>query len=252
MWRALLLPAGLVIVGYAALCGVFFVKQRSYLYYPTPRAPSTAETLRLPIDGGDVLFTTRPHVGPDAVLYFGGNAEAVADSLPDLAAAFPQHALYLMHYRGYSGSSGTPSEAALVADALALYEHVQREHSHIVVIGRSLGSGVAIQVASARPVTRLVLVTPFESVQSLAAKMLPYLPVRWLLRDRYESGRHAPQVRAPTLVLAAENDEVIPRWSTDALVQQFAPGIVSYRVIAGVGHNTISASADYVPALAAQ
>ncbi len=151
----------------------------------------------------------------------------VAGSLPDLATAFPDHAVYLMHYRGFGGSSGEPSETALVTDALELYDRVHREHARSDVIGRSLGSGVAIQVASARPVVRLVLVTQFESVQTLAATMLPCLPVRWLLRDTYESGRYAPRVTAPTLVLAAANDEIIPGCSTQALVDRFQPGIAT-------------------------
>jgi uncharacterized protein len=122
-------------------------------------------------------------------------------------------------------------------------------HQNITVIGRSLGSGVAIRLASLRPVTRLVLVTPYDSLQDVAAQNYPYVPVRWLLRDKFESWRYAPDVVAPTRIIVAEQDEVIPRASTDRLRTRFKNGIVSYVVVPGVGHNTISNSSDYWPLL---
>jgi pimeloyl-ACP methyl ester carboxylesterase len=117
--------------------------------------------------------------------------------MPALSVAFPDRAIYLLHYRGYGGSSGTPSEKALFADALTLFDEVRTKHSSVDVVGRSLGSGVAVYVASLRPVARLVLVTPFDSLEGLAALRFPYVPVKWLLRDKFESWRFAPQVTAP-------------------------------------------------------
>jgi pimeloyl-ACP methyl ester carboxylesterase len=73
--------------------------------------------------------------------------------------------------------------------------------------------------------------------------------VRWLLKDAYESGLYAAKVRAPTLILAAARDEVIPAWSTRQLLSRFAPGIAVFRELEGVGHNTIAESPDYIPAL---
>jgi pimeloyl-ACP methyl ester carboxylesterase len=157
--------------------------------------------------------------------------------------------LYLLHYRGYTGSTGKPTEQALVADALLLFDRVAATHAEVVLIGRSLGTGVAIQVASQRPVHKLVLVTPYDSIAGLAARQFPYFPVRWLLEDKYESSRHAPRIRAPTLVLAAEYDEVIPAWSTARLLSRFAHGVATQEVIKGTGHNSISASAAYLTAL---
>jgi len=154
-----------------------------------------------------------------------------------------------MHYRGYGGSSGTPSETALVADALRLFDHVRTQHADIVVIGRSLGSGVAVQLASARPAERLVLVTPYDSLQGLAARQFPYVPVRWLLRDKFASVAYAAKITAPTLLIAAEYDEVIPRSSTEALHARFAAGVATLHVVSGTGHNTISSSPEYTSLL---
>jgi uncharacterized protein len=154
-----------------------------------------------------------------------------------------------MHYRGYGGSAGTPSEAALVADALMLFDRVHADHPRITVVGRSLGSGVAVQLAAARPVAQLVLVTPYASLLELGVAQFPFLPVRWLMRDRFESARHAPRVTAPTRLVVAEHDEVIPRRSSEALHQSFRDGVATLRVLAGTGHNTVSLHPAYQRAL---
>lgn len=226
---------------YLALCAVLYFYQRSLIYFPQPSAfGSTSSTMKLAVDGADLRIAVRPQVGPQAVIYFGGNAEDVSASLPELAAAFPGHALFLMHYRGYGGSTGSPSEETLQKDALVLFDTVHSRHPEVVVVGRSLGSGIAIRLAAQRPVARLVLVTPYDSLQALAASIYPIFPVRWLLIDTYESGRYAPLVTAPTTVIAAERDEVIPRSSTDRLHARFAQGVAKFIVLPGTGHNTIS------------
>lgn len=235
---------------YAAACLALFLAQRSFIYYPpaVPMFPAP-NTSTLEVPGAVLRVSERPLPGEKAVIYLGGNAEDVSASLPMLNVVFPDRALYLLHYRGYLGSSGKPSEAALVADALALFDRVAAGHKHIVVIGRSLGSGVAVQVASQRPVEKLVLVTPFDSLQALATRQFPYFPVRWLLMDRYESWRHAPQVKAPALLLAAERDEIVPLQSSERLLARFPDGVARMEVVGGAGHNTIAESAAYIKAL---
>ncbi len=235
---------------YAAAGLALFVAQRSFIYYPpaTPMFPAPL-TSTLEVPGAVLRVSERPLQGDKAVIYLGGNAEDVSASLPLLNVAFPDHALYLPHYRGYLGSTGTPNERALVADALALFDRVAAGHREIVVIGRSLGSGIAVQVAAVRPVKKLVLVTPFDSLAALAARQFPYFPVRWLLRDKYESWRHAPQVKAPTLLLVAGRDEIIPAQSSARLLSRFPAGVATMQVIEGAGHNTISEAPAYVPAL---
>jgi pimeloyl-ACP methyl ester carboxylesterase len=235
---------------YGCVCGALFVFQRSMIYYPQPRSNRAGTTIMtLQTEGGPVLVSTHPTTGFDAVIYFGGNAEDVSLNLPSISAAFPNYAIYLLHYRGYGGSSGSPSEKALFADALELFDRVHAQHPNIVVVGRSLGTGVAVRVASLRPVARLVLVTPFDSLGDIAAQHYPYLPVRWLLRDKFDSWRYAPQVTAPTRIIEAENDEIVPRESTELLRTRFRNGIVSFVVVSGAGHNTISNSPDYLPLL---
>jgi pimeloyl-ACP methyl ester carboxylesterase len=240
--------AGLV---YAALCAVLYVFQRSLLYFPQP-ARADVPSIRLNVPGAELQVSVRERAGPRAVLYFGGNAEDVSASLAELASSFPEHAVYALHYRGYGRSTGSPSEAALQADALALHDHVASERADITVVGRSLGSGLAVSLAAQRMVSRLVLVTPYDSIEAVAAQQYALFPVRWLIQDRFNAAALAPQVRAPTTVIIAERDEVIRRARSDALVRRFVPGVAQVVVIAGAGHNTLDGRSDYEAALASQ
>jgi len=235
---------------YLVLCGLLAVFQRSLLYFPQPRTNKSAPMVTLKVARASLVVTTRAFTGGGAVVYFGGNAEDVSWSVDTLAEAFPDRALYLPHYRGYGGSSGTPSEAALFADALAVFDHVQKTHDDIVVVGRSLGSGVATYVASQRLVSRLVLVTPFDSIAAVALSAYWFVPVRWLLLDKYESVQYAPSVAAPTLIVAAGQDEQLPPRHAAELLRYFRAGVATMEVIAGAGHNDIDRSPRYVSLLA--
>ena len=220
------------------------------MYYPQPRAVTAPEsTLTLHVPGSELVVTVRPHSGPKAIIYFGGNGEDVSSNLGSFSQAFPDHALFLLHYRGYGGSTGHPSEQANNSDALALFRNVYAKHTEVVVIGRSLGSGVAIRLASQAPASRLILVTPYDSIEEIAAAEYPYVPVKLLLLDRYESWKYAPGIAIPTTLIAAQNDEVIPRASTEKLFARFRAGVASMAVIHGAGHNDIGANREYIEAI---
>ncbi|QDQ27036.1 lysophospholipase [Chitinimonas arctica] len=239
-----------LLVVYAGLCLVLYIFQRSLMYFPQPRAdvPGT-EVIKLNSGDADLNITTSQRVNSDAVLYFGGNAEDVSLSVADLVAAFPHKAIYALHYRSYGGSSGKPSEKSLVKDGLFLFDEIKNKHANITVIGRSLGSGVAIQVASQRKLARLVLVTPYDSVQNIAANQFPIFPVRMLLQDKFESLEFAKKLSVPTLIIAAENDEVIPLKNTKVLLSSFPREIVQFAVLPRTGHNSISGSPEYIKLL---
>ncbi len=235
-----------VLLVYAGLCAALFVFQRSLIYFAQPRAVTAPEsTLTLPVDGAELVVTVRPHEGPKAIIYFGGNAEDVSMNLANFSEAFPAHALFLLHYRGYGGSTGSATEQANHSDAAALFQKVHAQHSEVVVFGRSLGTGVAVRLASQAPATHLILVTPYDSIAEIAAAAYPFAPVKWLLLDRYESGLYAPSIKAPTTIIAAENDETIPRASTEKLLRRFGKGVATMTVIQGVGHNTLGSKSDY-------
>jgi hypothetical protein len=239
-----------IALAYVGVCAFVFAIQRSLIYYPQPSSLGDRDTtVTLPVAGARVVASVRERAGAKAVVYFGGNGEDVTLGIPELAASFPEHALYLLQYRSFGQSGGKPSETALVGDALALFDLAHREHASVEVVGRSLGSGIAIQVASARPVARLVLVTPYDSLLAIAATRFPFLPASLLMLDRYDSSRHAPKVTAPTLVIAAGHDEVIPRASTERLLARFGPGIATLKVIPDADHNSVSDQPEYGPIL---
>ena len=248
MARAVTIFVAVLLLAYLALCAALFIYQRSLIYFPQPKSwGGPATTQQLQVKDAQLVLTARQSTGPKAIVYFGGNAEDVSANLPSFSEAFPGHAIYLLHYRGYGGSSGSPSEAALQSDALALFDHIGKTHAEVTVVGRSLGSGVAVWVASQRPVARLILVTPYNSIQELAAQRFPWLPISWLLVDKFESWKYAPQVTAPTLLIAAGQDEVIPAASTEKLYAQFKKGTAALKVLPGTSHNTVSQHPQYLP-----
>jgi hypothetical protein len=165
-------------------------------------------------------------------------------------AAFPGREIVMLHYRGYGGSAGQPTEADIALDAEGLFDEVHARHRDVIVVGRSLGSGVAARLASVRPVSRLVLVTPYDSLVGIAQRQFPIFPVRWLLIDKYESWRYVPKIKAPVLILRAAHDELIPAASTDALRDRFPAAQVTY-VVVPADHNSILDEPQYVSALAA-
>ena len=232
---------------YLGLCAWVFVTQRSQMYFPTPAVDHPgAEVVWLESHGERLKLWAVRRPGVEALVYFGGNAEDVAGSIDEFATAFPRHSLYLVNYRGYGGSGGHPTEQGLFEDALAVYEFAKERHSEVSVMGRSLGSGVAVYVASQRPVSRLVLVTAFDSMANVAKAHFRWLPVGVLLRDRYDSASRAADVQAPVLIVVAGEDEIIPRARSEALASALEPQQVRSVVVPGVGHNTLDLSPEYL------
>lgn len=242
----MIVALGLVVAIYALLCAWVYASQRSMIYYPVPeRASAVGEGSTLPVDGAVLKIWTVKRPGRRALIYFGGNAEDVSGSLGEFAQVLPERSLYFVNYRGYGGSTGAPTEAALVADALAIFDTLQKDFDEIAVVGASLGSGVAVQLAAARPVSKLVLVTPFDSLARVGQRAMPWLPVSLLMQDRYESARFAPQVTCPTLLLVAAADAVIPPAHAQTLLAAFAAGRARAVEMPGAGHNDIQLWPQY-------
>jgi len=174
----------------------------------------------------------------------------VGASLAEFAHAMPDRTMVFVNYRGYGGSTGRPSEAALVSDALAIFDVLRRDYDDIAVLGRSLGSGVAVQLAAQRSVSRLVLVTPFDSLVRVGQHTFPWLPVAALAKDRFESVRFTPRITCPVLVLIADADEVIPPAHAQALLAAFPAGRARALEVVGAGHNDIQLWPRFYPEIA--
>ncbi len=239
----------LLIFLYLAACLLLFFKQRDLLYFPTPEVNSTqAEAIWLDTQQ-QRLKLWKLHQQPHAIIYFGGNAEAIEENITNFDQAFAGHTVYLANYRGYGGSSGNPSEQALFDDALAIYDAISTQYQSISVIGRSLGSGVAVYLATQRKIDKLVLITPYDSVKNVAQSHYPVFPVNWLLKDRFDSLSRASQLTQPILILLAEQDNTVPRKHSEALIKALNPELIQVEVIARSDHGSISSRRQYLDSL---
>ena len=236
---------------YAGCCVFLYASQRRAIYYPTPEVHAPEIPAIRVESGGETLKIWNLENGgsSEAIIYFGGNAEDVAGNIPSFRQIFSRHTVYLVNYRGYGGSTGSPSEASLYKDALAVFDEIRSQHARISVIGRSLGSGVATYLASLRDVDRLVLVTPFDSIENVAKRAFPIFPVSILLTEKFNSIERASEIDAPVLLVAAENDRIIPRRHAEALAGAFPDAQVTIEVIPDAGHNTIGMYPQYANVL---
>jgi fermentation-respiration switch protein FrsA (DUF1100 family) len=147
-------------------------------------------------------------------IYFHGNGDTLNWRVGrDRGLVADGSGLLAVSYRGYEGSTGSPSEDGLHLDAEAAYAFAvdhQIAPDRIVVWGHSLGSGVAVWLAAERKIKALVLEAPYTSIADVAAMNFPFLPVRWLLKDQFHSDWHIGRVTAPVLIFHGNNDETIP------------------------------------------
>jgi len=230
---------------YLGMGTFLYIKQRSFLYFPTPNIETQYPNMTLKNDGENINVFVLNEGHEHAILYFGGNAESMAQSTGYIAAQFPTFTLYLMDYRGYGASTGEASEEALYRDALKLYDTVAPKHTSISIGGRSLGSGVATYVASKREVSKLALITPFDSILSVAEGKYPIYPVSCLLTDTYDSAGRVKSIKAKTFIVMAENDRVIPRKNTQNLINAFDARQVEVATIKNRGHIDVSSDVRY-------
>ena len=236
----------LYILFFYVLAGAFlFFFQRNLLYFPTTKIVHNYEKQQLNHDNVTLEVIVLNQGQKEAIIYFGGNAESVIYSAKIFLAAFPRQTVYLHNYRGYGGSSGQPGEKEFFNDALFLFDKVLEKQSTISVIGRSLGSGVATYLASKRPVEKMALISPFDSITSVAQNSFMIFPMFLMLLDKYDSISRVKDIEAETIVLIAENDKVIPRIHSQRLNDEFPAAQLTVKIITDSRHNDISEKAEY-------
>jgi pimeloyl-ACP methyl ester carboxylesterase len=204
--------------------------------------PRTLPVLSAPQDSS--AYGTAP---APVLLYFQGNAEEAASFFLWAPAELTRFTLAAVNYRGYGASTGKAAEHAVKADALVIFDAFAARYpgTPIAVMGRSIGAGVAAYVAANRPVSAVVLVTPYDSILSVGQAAHPLLPVRLLLRQPFDALPDAAKVTAPTLFLTASQDTLIPESHAQALAAVWA-GPKDFRRLTG-GHNSILDNPDYWP-----
>lgn len=228
-----------------------YLLQRHLVYYPAvervhPASLGLTEIMETELNTPDgerlVGWYGKAQPGRPTILYFHGNAGNLADRASRVRL-YRRHGLGVMMvaYRGFSGSTGTPSEAVIIKDALAVFDTLIGmgvKSKDIVIYGESLGTGVAVQVAAERMARALVLEAPFNSAVAIGAHVYPYLPVYRLSENRFESDRHIGRVAMPILFLLAAEDEVVPaRFGAELFAA--APAPKTKLELAGATHYTI-------------
>jgi len=230
---------GMLLLLYSGAALFLYLKQRTFIYFPFVAVEHSFSVEHFSSQGESIEVVVLNKEKQDAIIYFGGNAEAVAASAPDFEVAFPERTIYLVNYRGYGGSTGSPSEQGLYADALQIYDGIIKRHENVSVIGRSIGSGIATFLAARRHVAKLVLVTPFDSLVNVAKDQFPLFPVSFFLKDRFDSYSRVGEIESQTLVVVAGNDAIIGSKYSNRLISAFPPSQVTVKTFAEAGHNSL-------------
>ncbi len=237
-------------VAYLGLMVVFYVIQRDLLFHP-PKRYTPPEVLGLvgvreaPLTtpDGDTVMIWRQDAAPGqpTLLYFHGNGGSVSnlDHLFELWSDFGW-GVAAVSYRGYPGSTGSPSEAAFVADGIAAFDALVADGvapHDIVPTGYSLGTAVAIAVAAARPQARALFLTgAFSAIADIAKRRYPYLPVHTFMRDPFRSIDRIGDVAMPIFMMQGKRDRVTPLGLAERLFAA-AGEPKELLVLPDVGHN---------------
>ena len=233
------------------MLAVLWSLQRKLIYFPSAYVPepasvglSGAATVTFSTSDGLTLngwYINRTRDPRYVILVFNGNAgnrahrASFADALTRLGAA-----VLLFDYRGYGGNPGAPTEDGLRRDARAarnyLLSRADVDEKRIVYFGESLGTGVAAELASEHPPAGLILRSPFTSLTDVGQHHYSWLPVGWLLRDRFATDDRIPHIRAPLLVIAGDRDSIIPIGQSRRVFEQ-ANDPKSLLVVPHADHN---------------
>ena len=192
-------------------------------------------------DGARIIaWYARAVPGNPTLLYFHGNAGSL-ETRQERIRKYAERGfgVFMMAYRGYGGSTGTPSEKANIADAKRAYDTLIGDGvspSDIIIYGESLGTGVAVQVAAAKRVAGVILDAPYTSLVDVAEYQYPRLPSRSFMTDRYETAKYLPRMTAPLLIVQGKEDRVVPVEMGKA-VYAAAPGPKEIAIFPGAGHS---------------
>jgi uncharacterized protein len=222
---------GVPLIAYLMVLAYLYVFQRQLLYFPDRSRPHLGAVAQL--GAREVLLTTAdglsllswylpPREGRPVILYFHGNGGSIGGRADRMQRfGHEGYGVLLAEYRGYGGNPGAPTETGLFDDARAASDFLRREGiaaGRLVLYGESLGSGVAVHLATTQPIAALILESPYTSVGALAQYHYPYIPAGLLIWDRFDSLSRIGEVKAPVLILHGGHDRIVPDRFSRALL----------------------------------
>ena len=231
----------IIVLVYLGLGALLYFFQQHFIYFPSSEVVDDSQPSIKVSSDNEIINVWQVNPGnKDAIIYFCGNAQNAYFAIPQFKKIITDKTVYIVDYRGYGGSSGKPSEHALFTDALNIYDHIINHHDSISVIGQSIGSGVAVHLASKRDVQKLILNTPFENMTAVAQHHYPFYPVGMLIKDRFDSLSLVASIKAKTLIIIAGKDRIIPKDHAYKLAAAFKPEQLTIVELPNVGHNTLT------------
>ena len=217
----------IIVILYVGICTLLYFNQDDLLFHPKPKTlKEVSEILKMAPDLDTLSFVmndgnrTCGYIYNDTikeklplVLYFGGNAEEVSH-LSEKKNYFPNTIMVLINYRSFGLSQGIISEKNMFSDALEVYDKLitnpKIDANNIIVIGRSIGTGVATYLSSQRETKATILITPYESMIDVAQEKYPFVPIGLLIKHPFKSNEYATSITTPVLALISKNDQIIP------------------------------------------
>lgn len=247
---------GLIIGGF-----LLYLFQDKFIFMPqditkitleyTQRLSGNIEELNLKTKDGTNLhgwfINNKSNEVTNLLFYFGGNAEEVSYMVDEFRRYEDWSAVFI-NYRGYGLSEGSPSEKNLYSDALEIYDYFldKREinNTKIVVMGRSIGTGIATYLANNRKADGLILISPYDSLISVAQKKFPIYPINLMVKQKFNSIERAPKIKVHLKIIIASEDQTIPPWHSKELAKKWG-GQVDIKEIQGENHNSVSDNEEY-------
>ena len=243
------------LIAYVFLCLYLYIFQEKQIFFPPAKSDAFEQIplqnrITLQINDLDLtgiysgeLDDTKP-----LIVYFGGNAEDVyynyLDFKNELNAQF-----VAFNYRGFAGNEGEPTIAAILLDTNALLTKLINDYSldpsNIFLMGRSLGAGIAVQLSKEKEYAGVVLISPFDSLVNIAKRYFKWFPVSILLKHPMDSLEIAKQSSKPVLILAAENDQIIPVSHSQALFDVWSSENKKINIVNNTNHNNIHIGKNY-------
>lgn len=246
--KKLLVALCICVVAYGVtIVGIYYFKQEEIIF-PAPVASTDSaeddffKTIRVQTGDGEDLFGLH-HAAennePTILIFHGNRGAAIYQKKRGLKFVLAGYGVLLVEYRGYPGSTGTPSQDGFHEDARTFYDFLASQNKQpIGIYAHSLGTAVAIRLASERKVSATVLESPFDSILAVAEDRFPFFPVRYFLKHKFESYKYIGKVDAPLMIVHGSKDIVIPIKHARNLLA-YAPPDTRFVEIKNADHNNL-------------